>query len=219
MVIIESVLGNLKDSEWQARALRADLDGLVLNQWDAQKNRFRKTTEQGVELAVSLERNVFLRDGDILTWDEATGKMVIAKISMSDVMVIHLEALAARDPATLVRTCVELGHALGNQHWPAVVKGDHVYVPLTVDRKVMSSVMNTHAFQDVTCEFQPASVVIPYLSPHESRRLFGGAEQQSHAHPGIPTGSHDHGTGEHSHGPEGAHSHEHEGTPRHDHHH
>ncbi|WP_274608946.1 hypothetical protein [Lamprobacter modestohalophilus] len=22
-----------------------------------------------------------------------------------------------------LRTCVELGHALGNQHWPALVKG------------------------------------------------------------------------------------------------
>jgi urease accessory protein len=193
MVIIEAVLGNVNDSAWQDRVARAELDGLVLNQWDSQKNRFRKTTERGVELAVSLERNTYLKDGDILTWDAATGRMVIAKISMSDVMVIHLEALAAKDPAVLMRTCVELGHALGNQHWPAVVKDDHVYVPLTVDRKVMASVMNTHAFQNVTCEFQPASEVIPYLVPHEARRLFGGAEQQSHAHPGIPTGSHEHG--------------------------
>ncbi|MDR3671433.1 MAG: hypothetical protein P4L36_11340 [Holophaga sp.] len=212
MVIIESVLGNVNDREWSARVARAELDNLVLNQWDAQKNRFRKTTETGIELAVSLERNTFLRNGDILTWNEATGKMVVAKVSMSDVMVIHLEALAAKAPDVMVRTCVELGHALGNQHWPAVVKGDHVYVPLTVDRAVMSSVMKTHAFQDVTCEFQPASEVIPYLSPHESRRLFGGTEQQSHSHPGIPTGSNEHGAGEHGHthgGHEGADGHVH----------
>jgi urease accessory protein len=213
MVIIEAVLGNLKDRAWQARAAKAEQDGLVLNQWDAQKNRFRKCTEQGMEIAVSLERNVFLRDGDILSFDETTGKMVIARISMSDVMVIHLEALARKDPATLVRTCVELGHALGNQHWPAVAKGDQVYVPLTVDRKVMASVMNTHAFLDVTCEFQPASVVVPYLSPHESRRLFGGAEQESHAHPGIPDGSHGPSTGPHRHG-----QHDHPGTQFHAHH-
>ena len=47
-----------------------------------------------------------------------------------------------------MRTCVELGHALGNQHWPALVKGDRVFVPLTVDRKVMASVMNTHRFEE-----------------------------------------------------------------------
>ena len=46
--------------------------------------------------------------------------------------------------------CVELGHALGNQHWPAVVKGTRVYVPLTVARAVMASVMKTHAFEGVT---------------------------------------------------------------------
>ena len=37
-------------------------------------------------------------------------------------------------PETSMTTCVELGHALGNRHWPAVVKGTRVYVPLTVDR-------------------------------------------------------------------------------------
>ena len=52
-----------------------------------------------------------------------------------------------------MRTCVELGHALGNQHWPALVKGDRVYVPLTVDRKVMASVMKTHRFEDIAYEF------------------------------------------------------------------
>ena len=81
-----------------------------------------------------------------------------------------------------MRTCVELGHALGNQHWPALIKGDHVYVPLTVDRKVMASVMNTHRFEDIRYEFVPGSEVVPYLAPHESRRLFGGAEGPVHSH-------------------------------------
>ena len=86
------------------------------------------------------------------------------------------------DPAVADRTCVELGHAIGNQHWPAVVKGDRVYVPLTVDHAVMSSVMKTHAFEGIRYEFVPAAEVIPYLAPHESRRLFGAAEIPGHHH-------------------------------------
>ena len=90
-------------------------------------------------------------------------------------MVVHLDELLGADPPTLaIRTCVELGHALGNQHWPAVVKGTTVYVPLTVDRKVMASVMRTHAFAGITYEFVAGTEVIPYLAPHEARRLFGG---------------------------------------------
>jgi urease accessory protein len=75
---------------------------------------------------------------------------------------------------------------LGNQHWPAVVKGLTVYVPLTVDKTVMRSVMETHHLEGLTVVFRPGQAVIPYLAPHEVRRLFGGAEQTSapvdHAH-------------------------------------
>ena len=81
-----------------------------------------------------------------------------------------------------MRTCVELGHAMGNQHWPALVKGNLVYVPLTVDRKVMASVMNTHRFEGIRYEFVRGREVVLYLAPHESRRLFGGAEGPVHRH-------------------------------------
>lgn len=182
MVIIEKVLGNISDARWNGIAASAKLDELRLSQWDAQKNRFRKTSEGGTELAVSLERNSFLHDGDILIWDEATKILVVAKVMLSDVLVIDLSQLAKSDPDQVVRTCFELGHALGNQHWPAVVKDHRVFVPLTVDKKVMSSVMRTHGFKNVSYDFAPGAFAIPYLLPHEARRLFGGAEQQSHAH-------------------------------------
>jgi len=108
--------------------------------------------------------------------------VVVAQISLRDVMVIHLDGLAFLSPEIAARTCVELGHALGNQHWPALVKGNCVFVPLTVDRKVMASVMNTHRFEDIRYEFVPGSDIVPYLAPHESRRLFGGAEGPVHTH-------------------------------------
>ncbi len=182
MIVIESVLGNVEDPAWKTRLEGARLDVVRLDQWQAQKNRFRRTTEGGVDLAVSLERNVHLRDGDILVWDDAAGRAIIARIQLQDVMVIRLDGLLARTPEILARTCLEVGHALGNQHWPAVVKGTTVYVPLTVSRQVMNSVMKTHAFQGITYEFAPGGTVIPYLSPHESRRLFGGADSVPHSH-------------------------------------
>jgi urease accessory protein len=71
---------------------------------------------------------------------------------------------------------------MGNQHWPALVKGDLVYVPLTVDRRVMASVMETHRFEGIRYEFVSGRAVVPYLAPHESRRLFGAAEGPVHSH-------------------------------------
>jgi len=182
MILVEAVLGNAGDPEWAARLASATVDSLELDHWEAQKNRFRKKTAGGVELAVSLDRGTFMRDGDVLLWDAKAARAVVARISLRDVMIIHLDAMGQVAPEIALRTCVELGHALGNQHWPALVKGNRVYVPLTVDRKVMSSVMNTHRFEGIRYEFVPGGEIVPYLAPHESRRLFGGAEGPVHSH-------------------------------------
>ena len=182
MILVETVLGNAADAQWVTRLAGAAVDSLELDHWEAQKNRFRKKTAGGVELAVSLDRGTIMRDGDVLVWDEQARRAVVARLSLRDVMIIHLDGLAPLAPDIALRACVELGHALGNQHWPALVKGNRVFVPLTVDRKVMSSVMNTHRFESIRYEFVPGGEIVPYLAPHESRRLFGGAEGPVHKH-------------------------------------
>ena len=242
MILVEAVLGNAHDPEWVARLAAATVDPLDLDHWEAQKNRFRKKTKSGVELAVSLDRGTFMRTGDVLVWDSAAKRAVVARISLRDVMIIHLEGMTEAEPEFVMRTCVELGHALGNQHWPALVKGSRVFVPLTVDSKVMSSVMNTHRFESIRYEFVAGGEIVPYLAPHESRRLFGGAEGPVHTHTqedyvavdgetgetyGRPpvsatarphAGSHTHSHGHsHAHSPEqpSAHSHTHPHTRAH----
>ncbi|MDQ8726981.1 urease accessory protein UreE [Bradyrhizobium sp. LHD-71] len=182
MILIESVLGNARDAVWKDRLHAARIDWLVLDQWEAQKNRFRKHTADNVEIAVATDRNTHLHDGDILVWDENVPCAVVVKVELKAVMVIDLTQAMAQPPELSMRTCVELGHAIGNQHWPAIVKGNKVFVPLTLDQKVMSSVMRTYAFPGITYDFVPGAEVIPYLAPHEARRLFGGADSSGHAH-------------------------------------
>lgn len=182
MILIETIIGNTGEPEWAERLAEATVDSLELDHWEAQKNRLRKKTRGGEVLAISLDRGSFLRDGDVLLWDPEARRAVVARLNLRDVMVIRLETFDSMPADLAMRTCVELGHALGNQHWPALVKDGRIYVPLTIDRKVMSSVMNTHGFEGVSYEFLPGSEVVPYLAPHESRRLFGGAEGPVHSH-------------------------------------
>ena len=182
VVIIESVLGNVGDPEWSERLSAADVDLLRVDQWEAQKSRFRKTTAKGAQVAISLDRGTYIRDGDVLLWDAQAAAAIVARIDLRDVMIVHLEDLARLAPEAAMRACVELGHAMGNQHWPALVKGSLVYVPLTVDRKVMASVMDTHRFEGIRYEFVPGREAVVSLAPHESRRLFGGAEGPVHSH-------------------------------------
>jgi len=208
MIIIEQIVGNSQDPQWQTRLADAEIDWLLLDQWEAQKSRLRKSTAQEVELALSLDRNTHLHDGDILVWNEADRRAIVARIELNDVLVIDLTDVIATDRDTLVRTMFELGHAIGNQHWPAIVKGSRIFVPLTVDRKVMASVMKTHAFPHVHYDFMSGAEVIPYMAPHEARRLFGGATAASHSHSHTHPGHQDRHTHEdngHRHG----HGHDH----------
>lgn len=214
MILVETRLGNLSDPVWHERSQHARIDLLMLEQWEAPKNRLRKASEGGVELAISLPRSEHLQDGDVLYFDEATRHMVVARISLKEVLVIETEGLEKLSPAEILRTSFELGHGLGNQHWPAVIKGTTVYVPLSVDQKVMASVMRTHAFAHVTTRFAPGEEIAALLDAKEVRILFAGADATPHHHPPVPlhgaAHGHSHSHGDHDHGPDHAHEHAHE---------
>jgi len=177
---VATVLGSSADDGWADRLRTAQVDVLRLDQTEAQKNRLRKTTSSGTELAIWLDRGTQLRDGDVLYWDGQRRHAIVARVDLADVMVIDLSALAARPFADSMSTCLELGHALGNQHWAAVVKAPRIYVPLTIAKAVMTSVMKTHAFDGVTYTFAPGADMAGCLTPNEARRLFGTAAAHQH---------------------------------------
>ena len=215
MILVEKTLGNLRDPVWQERARHAQVDLLVLEQWDAPKSRLRKASEGGVELAISLPRSEHLHDGDVLHYDEDAKVIVAARIALKDVLVIELEGLETLTPNEILRACFELGHGIGNQHWPAVIKGSTVYVPLSVDRKVMDSVMRTHAFAHVKTRFAPGEEIAAKLDARDVRMLFAGADATPHHHHGDHEHDHehdhDHDHEHHHHGH--AHSHRHSHSP------
>lgn len=184
MIIIDKTLGNLSDPQWSERAGGVQVDYLQLEQWEAPKNRLRKASDGGTELAISLPRSQHLHNGDVLFFDEPKNTIIVARIALKEVMVIELEGLESLSPQEILRICFELGHGLGNQHWPAVIKGSTVYVPLSVDQKVMASVMKTHAFKGVSSHFAPGEEIAAKLDAREVRMLFAGADATPHHHHG-----------------------------------
>ncbi|HEV7896728.1 MAG TPA: urease accessory protein UreE [Planosporangium sp.] len=186
-MLIESVIGNVDEPDRLGQLQPAKIDNLVLDRWEAQKNRLRKATEGGTEVTLSLDRGSRLRNGDILYWDRAGGTAIVARVELGEVMVVELGGLRTDPAEDVLRTAVQVGHALGNQHWPMVVKGARIWVPVAVDRAAMDSVMRTHAFRGVTYRFAPGAEVAALLSPDEARRLFGGAGPAPHSHAPIPS--------------------------------
>ena len=223
MQVFTEILGNAHSPEWKEKLASAEIENLFLDQWTAQKSRFLAKSDKGTEYAVALKRHSQIVDGDIVAFDPETNTAVLLRLNLSEVLVIDLGHLAGRTPEDIIRISVELGHAIGNQHWPAVVKGTKVYVPLTVDKKVMMSVLETHHIEDITFDFHPGLETIPFLAPAEMRRLFGGAGQESHSHVHDHDDAHCHCVSENAdecHEHEHCHDHDHHGHHHHhDHHH
>lgn len=190
MEICTEIIGNLHQPEWSEKLEGFEIDSIPLDQWTAQKSRFLAKGESGTEYPVALKRQSQIVDGDIIFLDSENRRAAALRLDLNQVLVIDLFSIAGQSPEDIIRRSLELGHAIGNQHWPAVVKGTKIYVPLTVDRKVMLSVMDTHHLEGVSYQFQPGQEVIPYMAPHEIRRLFGGA---SHGNQHIHAHDHDHG--------------------------
>lgn len=182
MEICGEIIGNVREPEWEKRLSGFEIDYIPLDQWTAQKSRFLAKGESGNVYPVALKRQTQVIDGDIIFYDPDAGKAAVLKLELNPVLVLDLSSLEKESPEAIIRRSVELGHAIGNQHWPAVVKGTKIYVPLTVDKQVMLSVMDTHHLEGVAYEFQPGREIIPYMAPHEIRRLFGGASHASHIH-------------------------------------
>src|SRR5260370_41423557 len=105
LVRVDAVLGRATEEGWPGRLESARVDVLRLDQAEAQKSRLRKITEGGVEVAISLDRGMQLRDGDILLWDEARGAAIVARIDLNEVLVIDLSGLLGRPPARSMTTC------------------------------------------------------------------------------------------------------------------
>lgn len=182
MQIFTEIIGNAHAPEWAEKLRDAQIESIFLDQWTAQKSRFLAKSDAGTEYPIALKRQSQIVDGDILYFDPDANKAIVLRLDLNPVLEIDLSALKDMSAEETIRISVELGHAIGNQHWPAVVKGTKVYVPLTVDKKVMLSVMATHHIEGITYEFHQGQEVIPYMAPHEIRRLFGGASHESHAH-------------------------------------
>lgn len=180
LLVASAVLGNIADGDWRDRLRGSRVDVLTLDAAEAQRCRLRKRSAGGTDVAIAVERGVQLRDGDVLHWDEDGRTALVARLDLGDVLVIDLSALLDEPAETLLSRCVEVGHALGNQHWPAVVKASRVYVSQTVSQAAMEAVIKAHRLESVRWWFARGGEVLPYLAPNEARLLFAGAPRHSH---------------------------------------
>ena len=121
MIICENIKGNEADPQ-TARKLheiehRGELHTLILASEDMQRHRIRGTTEQGLECAIALPRDVSLQDGAVVHMGEDLAIVVRARPT-------RWIAMRPRDAAA----ALELGYVAGNMHWKVRFDGERIEV-------------------------------------------------------------------------------------------
>lgn len=156
MLIIQEILGNIAaGGEWKELHRKMTEEGRVytvpFSRLESERSRLlKKLPELDKEIGINLKRGAELHNGDVLYY-KAGEMMLLAMIEPEEMMVLNFTGKIHED--ALFEAGVRLGHALGNQHWHIKVSGKTVFVPVTLDRKVMESVMKTHNIPGVEYGF------------------------------------------------------------------
>lgn len=157
MLIINEVLGNIiSDEKWKklftGMSHNNQVKTIMITHRESERSRFfKKIPEINEELGINLKRGTVLHNGDVLYY-RVGEKMFVVRIEPEKVMVFHFVGKLNADE--LLKAAVKLGHAIGNQHWEMRVEGNKVIVPLTLDQKVMESVIKTHKIPGIRYDFE-----------------------------------------------------------------
>ncbi len=140
--LAETYLGNVSErADLAQRVAQAKENNCCWNVsielGDRTKGRILTHTATGQAVGIVKTRDWLLRDGDVFL--SKNNYLVIISIQQQQVMTLQFEAGVSNWAIALVR----LGHALGNQHWPIVVKGEVLYVALVSDAAAMESTLRT----------------------------------------------------------------------------
>lgn len=174
MIIISEIVGNISDFKNKLKGYK--IDTVNLEHWESSKSRIRKKSSLGQEIAISLDRGKHLHDNDILFINDEDKTCIIVNIQLKNILKITLD----KNPT--INTIFKLGHALGNQHWPAVLENKIIYVPLYVDEKIMRSMLKTHNFNDIDIEFITGEELSKLISVSDLRLIFSGDDTTAHKH-------------------------------------
>ncbi|WP_437187148.1 hypothetical protein SH668x_000531 [Planctomicrobium sp. SH668] len=180
MIVAQTVLGNLDDPQWRQRIALGTVDHLELNPVQGVRSGLQKTTDSGLAITLSFDRRIQLRDGDVIDWDAVQKRGIVLKMTLPDVLIVELAELQTRSISEGLEVCFQLGVAIGNQHWPSLVKDKKVFVPLSVDRSLIGDMLRDFASAGMTYRIASGIDLLGELLPYEARRLF--AQQSTSPH-------------------------------------
>lgn len=123
-----AVIGNVFAENGSQILKGKSFEKLQISRHDLEKNRLRRTTDKGIDIAIILERGAKLQHGDILKHGESF--VVIEQVPEKVITVKTKEKEDAFDVLVL------LGHIIGNRHRPISLEDRSVTFPIQAESEL-----------------------------------------------------------------------------------
>jgi|SRR5215831_10155357 len=161
MITINSILGNVKDSEFAGKyeqlSKNNSCEVIKIHRSESQRVRMRKTSDMGTDVALTLPQGVQIKHKDVIL--SSPDKMIIIEIEAESVAAVSVdEDLAGLNS---IEIPVRLGHTIGNLHRPLRIVGRTIYFPIQADtelemfRKLLAPIIDHIEINKTRMVFEP----------------------------------------------------------------
>lgn len=178
---IDGTIGNLNEDQSLAQAIQEHrdqdtLETIHIESDDRHKSRLRVQTDRGTDVGLVVDEPP-LSDGDVLCCTDQQAIVVTFETRA---------ALAVVLPDTLsVRTAIDLGHRIGNQHWDIAIEDGTLYIPLTARQHVIEAVIDPYLPAGTT--YERTTVDAARFHDHDHGTSTHGHGHDSHTHHPDPS--------------------------------
>jgi len=135
--IAQTYIGNINDNADLAELVRIEncLE-ITLQESDRQKGRIHSHTVDGVAVGIIKSRDRSLESGDLFKTNSS--QLVLIKLEEQELMVLDFSTLESNICATKL---VNLGHVLGNHHYPIMIHEQKIYIQLITDKLTLEKLI------------------------------------------------------------------------------
>lgn len=135
--IAQTYMGNINHNSDLAKLVKIETClAVTLQESDRHKGRIHAHTDSNVAIGIIKSRDRSLQSGDLFKTN--SGKLVLINLQEPELMVLDLSSLKSNISATKL---VNLGHVLGNHHYPMMVRGQKIYIQLATDKLILEKLI------------------------------------------------------------------------------
>ncbi|MEM8721176.1 MAG: urease accessory protein UreE [Cyanobacteria bacterium P01_G01_bin.39] len=152
--VAQIYLGNINQNPELAKLLStATCLEVSLTASDRYKGRIHAYTDLGVGVGIIKDRDHALNSGDIFKINSE--KLILINLQEAEVMVLDLSNLESHVGAMEI---FNLGHVLGNHHYPIMIQEQKIYVQLVTNKYILEKLIEELSIPGLQFSYEIQSI-------------------------------------------------------------